>query len=549
MTRAAGVLLLSLLLPLPAVAAADAPLVRAVKTGNLAEVRALIRQKADVNARDADDSTPLHWAVQQGSRELVDLLLASGADVNTRTRYGIAPLTLACTNGHDSMVERLLAAGADPNVANADGATALMTCARTGNVNALRALVAKGAKVNDAERYKGQTALMWAAAENNADAVRLLIEVGADVKLKSRAGFTALLFAVRSGAIDSLKPLMAAGASVDDAAPDGTSALGMSVINAQYATTLFLLDNGANPNAADPRGSVLHSLAWMRVPGANPSAGAGGSPVGPPQSQDNVDTLDVARALLKHGADPNRRIAWREQRYDRNTGQQKLPQDIPIGRRYITFLGASPFYVAAQNGDPEYMKVLADGGADPTLASDQNITPLMAAAGIGYWDGESPGPHAGPVPESQRLEAVKLAIALGNDINAHADFGDYQMDGTGEDLLLNYPANLDKLTDKFHGDIRWTGCTALHGAVVSGQLAIVRYLVEHGAQIDATNRLGWTPVMLADGIFVSNTKKEFPDIGVYLRQQLKAQGKTVPAPLSNASEVVKQRAATYDRQP
>src|SRR5262249_19085431 len=159
-------------------------------------------------------------------------------------------------------------------------------------------------------------------------------------------------------------------------------------------------------------------------------------------------------------------------------------------RRYITFIGATPFYVAAQNGDVDYMKVLADGGADPKMPSSQNITPLMAAAGIGYWDGESPGPHAGPVPETQRVAAVKLAIDLGNDVNAHADFGDYAMEGEGEELLLNYPKNLDKVTDKVHGDIRWTGSTALHGAVVSGQLGIVQFLVEHGAQIDAKNKLG-----------------------------------------------------------
>jgi ankyrin repeat protein len=445
------------------------------------------------------------------------------------------------------VVQRLLDAGASASSANEDGATALMTCARTGNTASIKALLGRGADVNAVEKYKGQTALMWASAENNVDAVRMLIEAGATVTTKSKAGFTPLLFAVRSGNIDTLKVLIAGGANVKDAAADGTSALGMAVINAQYATALALLDAGADPNASDPRGSILHSLAWMRVPGANPAAGAGGAPIGPPPSLDNVDTLDVARAMLKHGADPNRRINWREQRYDRNAGQQKLPPDIPIGRRYITFIGATPFYVAAQNGDVDYMKVLAEGGADPKLPSSQNITPLMAAAGIGYWDGESPGPHAGPVPETQRIAAVKLAIDLGNDINAHADFGDYTMDGEGEELLLNYPKNLDKVTDKVHGDIRWTGSTALHGAVVSGQLGIVQFLVEHGAQIDAKNKLGWTPLMLADGIFVSNTKKEFPEIGVYLRRQLKAKGLPVPAPLSNASEVVRAKATNFEK--
>ncbi len=141
----------------------------------------------------------------------------------------------------------------------------------------------------------------------------------------------------------------------------------------------------------------------------------------------------------------------------------------------------------------------------------------MAAAGIGYWDGESPGPYAG-CPEPERLEAVKTAIEFGNDINAHADFGQYPMEGDPLEMLLNYPKNISNMPDNALGDVRWTGSTALHGAVVSGQLSIVQYLVEHGAQIDAKNKLGWTPLMLARGVFVSNTKKEFPEIAAYLEK-------------------------------
>jgi len=530
-------------------AAGDLRLIEAIKSERSQEAATLIRQRVGLDATEADGSTALHWAAQLNRPDLVKSLLEAGANANVKTRYGVAPLTLACVNGSAAVVELLLARGADPGVANEEGATALMTCARTGRVDAIRPLLARGADVNAVERFRGQTALMWAAAENNAEAATLLVEAGASVNAKSRAGFTALLLAVRGGGIETARALLGAGANVNDAAPDGTSALGMSVINAQYATTLFLLENGADPNARDPRGSVLHTLAWMRKPGASPSAGAGGSPTGPPPSLDNVDTLDVARALLKHGADPNRRVDWREQRYHRDFGQQKLPPDIPIGRKYMSYVGATPFYVAAQNGDYQYMKVLAEGGADTKMPTHQNITPLMAAAGIGYWDGESPGPHAGPVPEAERLEAVKLALELGNDINARADFGAFPIEGDGEYLLLYYPKNLDEITDKVPSDVRWTMSTALHGAVVSGQLSIVKFLVEHGAEIDARNRLGWTPVMVADGIFVSNTKKEFPDIGVYLRQVMKQRGMLVPPAGSNASQVVRARAASFEKEP
>ena len=78
------------------------------------------------------------------------------------------------------------------------------------------------------------------------------------------------------------------------------------------------------------------------------------------------------------------------------------------------------------------------------------------------------------------------------------------------------------------GDVRWSGATALHGAVVSGQIAIVKFLIDHGAQVDAKTRLGWTPLMLAEGIFVSNTKKEFPAIAKLLRQEMATRGLLPP---------------------
>jgi hypothetical protein len=62
----------------------------------------------------------------------------------------------------------------------------------------------------------------------------------------------------------------------------------------------------------------------------------------------------------------------------------------------------------------------------PILANVLGITPLIAAAGLDYWEGEAPGPFTG-CSEAERIEAVRLA--LGNDVNAHADFGRYVMEG------------------------------------------------------------------------------------------------------------------------
>src|SRR5437870_11837238 len=107
------------------------------------------------------------------------------------------------------------------------------------------------------------------------------------------------------------------------------------------------------------------------------------------------------------------------------------------------------------------MRLLAQHGADPKMPNVLGITPLIAASGLDYWEGEAPGPFTG-CSEAERIEAVKLALELGNDINGHADFGDYAMEGDPGYLLLYYPLNMDQLMGKVLGDPRWSGSTALH---------------------------------------------------------------------------------------
>jgi ankyrin repeat protein len=236
-----------------------------------------------------------------------------------------------------------------------------------------------------------------------------------------------------------------------------------------------------------------------------------------------MSALELAQALLKHGANPNVRISWQEKRFDKEGGTVKNPPNIDLGRHLLTYVGATPFYVAAQNGDAPLMRILVAGGADPKIATAFGITPLMAASGLGYWQGESPGPYTG-CSEAERLEAVKLALELGNDINAHADFGSFEMTGDAQYTLLYYPLNMDQLQDKGVGDPRWSGSTALIGAVVSGQASIVQFLVDHGAQVDAKTKLGWTPLMVAQGVFFANAKKEFPEAAAILKKALAARG-------------------------
>jgi uncharacterized protein len=509
-------------------AAPEVPLIEAVKKADHAAVRSLLQQKVDVNLPEADGMAALHWAARLDDVEAADLLIRAGAHAKAATRYGVTPLSLAAANGHAAMIERLLEAGADANGALPEGETPLMSAAATGNVAAIKTLLAHGADVNARESSKGQTPLMWAAADGHAAAVELMIESGADIHARSKGRFTPLLFAVRRGAADVVRVLLAAGADVNEtvqgaafstgvAGPteDSTSVSGLAIINGQFDIALLLLEHGANPNAPDSRGSLLHALAWMRRPGSG---------TGPAPPQPVGDSLKLAGELLARGANPNARVAWKEIPFDRDDGEAKSPPNISVGRDFLSMVGATPFFLAAKNGDVALMRVLAFNGADPGLATAQNVTPFMAAAGLGYWDGETPGPFNG-TPESERLEAVKLALELsGQDVNTAANFGDFPIEGEGEKLLFAYPDNLEQLPPDATADVRWTGSTALHGAAIMDQLSIIRFLVDKGAKLDARNRLGWSPLMVTQGMLIAANGRWKPRAEALIRQLMIERG-------------------------
>src|SRR6185503_3713923 len=108
-------------------AAPEAVLADAAERMDRAAVRALLQQRADVNAPQVDGMTALHWAAYRDDLETGALLVRAGADVKAANRYGVTPLSMACVNGNGEMIELLLKAGADPYTALPGGEAALMT--------------------------------------------------------------------------------------------------------------------------------------------------------------------------------------------------------------------------------------------------------------------------------------------------------------------------------------------------------------------------------------------------------------------------------------
>jgi ankyrin len=466
---------------LSSAASSGPPLIDAVKAGDRARVRALLKQPAELKRTDGDGATALHWAVRADDLETVRLLLTAGADVKAATREGITPLALAAINGGVTMTGTLLEAGANPNVALPEGETILMTAARTGQPDVVKALLKAGADVNARESWFGETALMWAAAENHPEAVRLLVEAGADVNARSRlldvprrrtgqsvlplGSWTPLMYAARQGSLAAVRALMDEGADLNLVDPDGATALVIAIINANFDEAAAIVEKGADPNIGDNEAKMAALYAAVDM---HRLAIGHGRPNTKPSGQ--LDAVDLVKILLAHGADPNAKLSAPLMQRHHTGGDRALGE------------GSTPFMRAAKSGDVAVMRLLLAAGADPMLTQPNQATALMLAAGLGWRDGSPAAPAFDQGTEQDAIDAITLCMEAGIDINATTNAGE----------------------------------TALHAAITGrGSETIVRFLVESGANLNAKNKQGRTPLDVA-----ISSRRERGDIVAFLKQKM-----------------------------
>jgi ankyrin repeat protein len=431
-------------------------LIDAVKAGNRTAVTELLKERGRVNIAEPDGTTALHWAVRGNDVGVAQQLLRAGADAKAANRYGVQPLMLAAVNGSAELIDLLLEAGADANASLPNGGeTVLMTAARTGQPGAVKVLLAHGAQVNAHESEYGETALIWAAEEDRAEAVALLVGAGADINGRSaptrfsrerlgqsvlpKGAWTPLMYAARQGSLAAARTLAEKGAALDLTAPDGATALVLAIINTHYDLAAMLLEKGADPNVADVTGmAALYAAVDMNtVPWAHGRAA--------PKFRDRLDGLGMIRMLLDYSADVDAKLKAPKPQRQHTSGDPNLGA------------GATPLMRATKAGDLPVMRLLLEYGADPAVKMKDGTNLLMIAAGMGWRGGFDT--FRDPGTETSAIEAIKLCLELGFDING--------------------------VNDKKQ--------TPLHGAIGRGP-HVVEFLVKSGADMMARDNGNRTPL-------------------------------------------------------
>ncbi len=241
----------------------------------------------------------------------------------------------------------------------------------------------------------------------------------------------------------------------------------MAVRNGHFELAVALIKAGADPNDQLTGFAPLHTMSWVRKPDASDR----GDPA--PIGSGNLTSLEFVRALVALGADVNLRL------------DEEAPRQ-PNSATRLRSGGATPFLLAADRADVMLMRLLLELGADPFVPNLRGTTPLMAAAGLGT---TAPEEEAGT--ELEVLEATRLMIELGGDLNTVNDEND----------------------------------TAMHGAAYGMFPAVVDLLADNGADPHIwkrENHRRWTPLFIAEGYRFGLPRHSRPTIEAVERLMLTA---------------------------
>ena len=402
-----------------------------------------------------------------GDRAAVQLLIQKKADVNAPQADGATAIEWAAYRDDLELADLLIAAGANPKIPNREGATAMQLASLHGSAAMMDKLLKAGVDVNE-HGIHGETPLMFASRNGNLDALNLLLKRGADVNAKeSLRGTTALMWAVEQKHTDAVKLLIAHGADVSVASsPDskgGTAYLAPTIEQREQQEQFIRQRRAlAAKEAANPSKDLAASDAAAAAAAFGVAKNTKGGGLTPLVLAAREDCIECAQILL----------------------------DAHAGVNQTTRYGWTPLLTAVQNRRYKLAAYLLDHGADPNIPNNGGWTPLYIAVDNRNIEG---GDYPVREPDMDHLEFIKLLINHGANVNARI-------------------CGVDSTPKRCKGDstetrtiftMQWLyedGATPFLRAAQSGDVAVMKLLLEHGADPKIATANGDTALMVAAGI-------------------------------------------------
>jgi uncharacterized protein len=439
-------------------AGAESPVADAAMRRDTGQVRALLREGADVNAAQGDGMTALHWSALNGDLDTMNVLLYAGATAEPLTRVGrYTPLHLASSRGHAASVSRLLEAGSKPGSVTETGVQPLHLASQAGNPEAVKALLDRAADVNARDETHGRTPLVFAASQNRLEVIRILLAKGADASLATKV-------------IDYRER-----AAADNRARQTRDRI-------VTATTGRATNSNININDPPPAGQAGAAPAG-RGGGQSPAAAAGGGQgrAGGGQPIDPNDPPPAGERAGRGGGIPGgprppsdieqigRQGGFTALHYAARDGYADAATMLLDGGLNINAPTegdrSTPLVVAIINGQYDLALTLLERGAKPNLANDDGVAPLFATLNnewaLRTW---YPQPTAGAQQRASYLQLLEALLKAGADPNArtrsHIWYAAYNTGRMG---------------------VEFTGATPFWRAAYALDVEAMRLLVRYGA--------------------------------------------------------------------